>query len=57
MSIDISHLVFVALGDTNDQVVDEGLDSAEGSDILSGSMMNLDGDLVLLWQGEADSDV
>lgn len=43
VSIYVSHLVLVALGDTNDQVVDERLDGSESGDVLSGTMM--DGEL------------
>jgi len=57
MGVDVSHLVLEALGDTNDQVVDEGSYSSEGSDILADTVMNLDGDLVLLGDGEVDSQV
>jgi hypothetical protein len=35
MCIDVSHLVLEALCDSDDQVVDEGSDSSEGSDVLS----------------------
>jgi len=57
MGIDVSHLVLEALGNTNDQVVDEGSDSSEGSDILADTVVNLDGDLVLLGDGEVDGQV
>lgn len=57
MGVDVSHLVLEALGDTNDQVVDEGSYSSEGSDILADTVVNLDGDLVLLGDGEVDSQV
>lgn len=35
MGIDVSHLVLVALGHTSHQVLDDGLDGSQGSDILS----------------------
>ena len=57
MGIDVSHLVFVTFGDTNDQVVDEGLDSTKSGDILSGAMVNLHEELILRRLGEGDSDV
>jgi hypothetical protein len=57
MGVDVSHLVLETLGDTDDQVVDEGSDSSEGSDILADTVVNLDGDLVLLGAGEVDGQV
>lgn len=42
VSIHVSHLVLVALGDTGDQVVNDRLDGSEGSDVLSGAVVNLD---------------
>jgi hypothetical protein len=57
MGVDVSHLVLETLGDTNDQVVDEGSDSSEGSDILADTVVDLDGDLVLLGAGEVDGQV
>jgi hypothetical protein len=35
MGIDVSHLVFVSLGNTGDQVLDNGLDGSESRDVLS----------------------
>lgn len=35
MGVDVAHLILVALGDTNDQVVDEGADGSESGNILS----------------------
>jgi hypothetical protein len=55
MCVDVSHLVFEALGDTDDQVVDECADGSEGSDVLSGTVVQLDVDDILLWVGEVDS--
>jgi hypothetical protein len=55
MGIDVSHLVLVALGDANNQVVDEGSDCAEGSDIFPCAVVKLDVDDVLGWVGEGDS--
>lgn len=57
MCVDISHLVLEAPGDANDQVVDEGSDSSEGSNVLSRAVVELDVDDVLLWVGEVDSQV
>jgi len=57
MCVDISHLVLEALGDTDDQVVDEGSDCAEGSDVLSGTVVQFDVDNILLWVGEVDGQV
>ena len=47
MGVDISHLVQVSLGDANDHVVDQRSDSAEGSDVFSDSMVQLDVDNTL----------
>ena len=55
MGVDVAHLVLVALGDTDDQVVDEGADGAEGSDALARAVVELDLDEVLLGVGERDS--
>jgi hypothetical protein len=57
MCVDVSHLVLEALGDTNDQVVDEGSDSSEGSNVLSRAVVEFDVDDILLWVGEVDSQV
>ena len=61
MGIDISHLVFVALGDTNDQVLDDGLHGSEGCDVLSRAMVDFDVYELLafgvLGKGEGDGDV
>ena len=42
MGVDVSHLVFEAFRDTDDHVVDEGLDGSESSDVLSGAMVEID---------------
>jgi hypothetical protein len=39
MGVDVSHLVLVSLGDTNDHVVDQRTHSSEGSDVFSDSMV------------------
>lgn len=57
MCVDISHLVLEALGDTDDQVVDEGSDGSEGCDVLPGTVVQLDVDDILLGVGEVDSQV
>ena len=54
MCVDVSHLVFEALGDANDQVVDESSDSSEGSNVLSRAVVEFDVDDILLWVGEVD---
>ncbi len=54
MCVDISHLVLEALGNTNDQVVDQSSDRAESSDILSGTVVQLDIDDILLGVREVD---
>ncbi len=57
MGVYVTHLVLVALGDTNDQVVDESADGTEGSDALARAVVELDLDEVLLGVGEGDSQV
>lgn len=57
MCVDISHLVLEALGDTDDQVVDEGSDCSEGSDVLSGTVVQFDLNNIGLWVGEVDGQV
>ena len=57
MGIDVSHLVLEALGDTDNQVVDEGADGSESGDILTDAVVNLDVDDVLLGFREVNSDV
>jgi len=54
MCVDVSHLVLVALGDTNDQVVDKSPDSSKSSDILASTVVQFDIDDILLWVGEVD---
>lgn len=46
MSIDISHFVFVASGDTNYEVVDECLDCSKSCDILAGAVVDFDRDFL-----------
>lgn len=57
MCVHESHLVLEALGDANDQVVDEGSDRSEGGDILPGAVVQLDVDEILLGVREVDSQV
>jgi len=57
MGVDVTHLVLEALGDTDDQVVDERPDGAEGSDVLAVAMVNLHANQALLQNGEVDGDV
>lgn len=61
MGIDVSHLVLVSLGDASHQVLDDGLDGSEGSDILSRSVVDFDLDdllaLLVLGEREGDGDV
>jgi hypothetical protein len=55
MGVYVSHLVLVALGDANNQVLDEGADGSESGDILAGAVVNLNADEVGLGFGEVDS--
>ena len=48
MSVDVSHLVFVALRHTCDQVLDDRFDCAKCSDVLSRAVVDLDLDNVCL---------
>lgn len=57
MGIDVAHLVLEALGDADDQVVDDSPHRPEGSDILAGAVVDLDADDILLGPREADGDV
>lgn len=57
MGIDVAHLVLEALGDTDDQVVDEGADGTESGDVLAVAMVNLEADGALLDDGEVDGNV
>jgi hypothetical protein len=57
VSVDVAHLVQEATGDTDDQVVDERADSAEGSDTLADTVVQLNGDDVLGWATERDGNV
>jgi hypothetical protein len=57
MGVDVSHLVLEALGDTDDQVLDESADSSESGDALAGTVVELNVDDILLWVGEVDCQV
>ncbi len=57
MSVDVTHLVLEALGDTDDEVVDDGADGAEGSDTLARAVVHLNGDKVLLGAAEGNGNV
>ena len=57
MSVDVTHLVLEALGDTDDHVVDQGADGTESGDILAGTVVELNVDEVRLWVGEVDCQV
>lgn len=57
MCVDVAHLVLEALGDTSDQVVNDGADSPEGSDTLAGTVVHLDRDHILLGAAEGDGNV
>lgn len=48
MGVNVSHLVLEALGDANDQVVDDGSDGTESSDVLARTVVQFDVDEVLL---------
>lgn len=55
--IDVAHLVLEALGDTDDQVVNDGADGTESSDTLAGTVVHLDRDDILLGATEGDGNV
>ena len=62
MGVDVSHLVLVSSCHAGDEVLDDGFDGAESSDIFARAMVDLDLDgllalLVLGWEGEGDGDV
>ena len=46
MSVDISHLVFESLGNTNNEVVDQGLYRSEGCDVFASTMVEFDVDCI-----------
>lgn len=57
VSVDVTHLVLEATGNTDHQVVNDGADGAEGSNTLAGTVVQLDGDNVLLGAAEGDGNV
>lgn len=57
MGVDVSHLVLEALGNTDDQVLDQGSDSSKSGDVLANTVVDLDRDGVLLGDGEVDGQV
>lgn len=57
MGVDVTHLVLEALGDTDDHVVDQGADGAEGGNVLASTVVELDVDDIALWVGEVDCQV
>ena len=61
MSVDVSHLVLVALCDASHQVLDDRFDGSEGCDILSRAVVDFDLDKLLsglvLCESESDSNV
>jgi hypothetical protein len=57
MRVDVSHFIFEALRDADNQVVDDGADGAEGSDIFAVAVVDLNRDLVLLGLTKVDSQV
>ena len=57
MGIDISHFVFVALGDTDYEVVDECLNCSESRDILARAVVDFDRDFLSGGEREADCEM
>lgn len=57
MGVDVAHLVLETAGDTDHEVVDDGADSAESSNTLASTVVELDGDDILLGAAEGDGDV
>ena len=54
MRVDITHFVFESPANSNDQVVDNGLDGAKGCDILAGAMVEFNVNHGFRGSGEAD---
>lgn len=54
MGVDISHFIFEAPCDSNDQIVNDSLDCSKCSNIFSCSMMQFDVDYVLRRVREAN---
>jgi hypothetical protein len=57
MGVDVTHLVLEALGDTDDHVLDDGLDGAESGDVLANAVVDLNGDDIALGVREGDGEV
>lgn len=57
VSVDVTHLVLEATGDTDHEVVDDGADGTEGSNTLAGTVVQLNGDHILLGAAEGDGNV
>jgi hypothetical protein len=49
MGVNVTHLVFVAFGDANDEIVYDCADCTESSDILARAMVEFDVDLIFGW--------
>lgn len=49
MGVDVTHLVLVTLGNTDDHVGDQRLDGTESGNILAGSVVQRDVDHVGEW--------
>lgn len=54
MCVDVAHLVLEAKGDTDDHVLDESPNGADGSDRLADTMVELDADDALRLADEGD---
>jgi len=57
MGVDVAHLVLEALGDTDNQVLNQGADGAETGNGLAGAVVDGDGNDILLGLGEANGHV
>jgi hypothetical protein len=57
MRVDVAHLVLVSLGNTGDQVLDQGLDGPQSGDVLADTMVQLDADDLGALGDEGDSEV
>ena len=44
MRVDVSHFVFEAFRDPNNEIIDEGFDCAERGHVFASAMMQFDGD-------------
>lgn len=57
MRVDVSHLVLVTLGDTGDQVGNQGLDGSQSGDVLSVTVVDGDLDSLVGHLGEGNVNV